>query len=117
MPTRPKFYPASVSRYLDPKERSWDTVVAEFGKLVLDSEKNLEQDIRDLDRIRDLSRSVPSGWVRGQSRGDAFDEFSFDDPWLAGPVLNPDFIANTFHVRGMLNGVKRRAEGNTHVGE
>jgi hypothetical protein len=99
MPTRPKFYPASVSRYLDPKERSWDTVVSQKGKLVLDSEKNLEQDIRDLDRIRDLSRSVPSGWVRGQSRGDAFDEFSFDEPWLAGPVLNPDFVANTFHMQ------------------
>lgn len=99
MPTRPKFYPASVSRYLDPKERSWDTVVSQKGKLVLDSEKNLEQDIRDLDRIRELARAVPSGWVRGQSRGDAFNEFSFDEPWLPGPVLNPDFVANAFHMQ------------------
>jgi len=99
MPTRDKFYPTSVSRYLDPKERSWDTVVSQKGKLVLDSEKNLEQDIRDLDRIRQLARSVPSGWVRGQTRGDAFDEFSFDAPWLPGPALNPDFVANTFHMQ------------------
>jgi len=99
MPTRPKFYPLSVSRYLDPKERSWDTVVSQKGKLVLDSEKNLEQDIRDLQRIREQARSVPSGWVRGQSRGDAFDEFSFDDPWLPGPVLNPDFVPNAFHMQ------------------
>lgn len=99
MPTRPKFFGPSVSRYLDPKERSWDSVVSEAGKLVLDSEKNLEQDIRDLDRIRDLARSVPSGWVRGQTRGDAFEEFDFDDPWLAGPALNPDFVANAFHMQ------------------
>jgi hypothetical protein len=99
MPTRPKFYPASVSRYLDPKERSWDTVVSQKGKLVLDSEKNLEQDIRDLQRIKEQARSVPSGWVRGQTRGDAFDEFSFDDPWLPGPVLNPDFVPNAFHMQ------------------
>lgn len=99
MPTRPKFYPASVSRYLDPKERSWDTVVAQMGKLVLDAEKNLEQDMRDLERIRQLARQVPSGWVRGQSRGDAYDEFSYDDPWLPGPVLNPDFVPNAFHMQ------------------
>jgi len=99
MPTRPKFFPASVSRYLDPKERSWDTVVAEKGKLVLDSEKILEQDLRELDRIRDLARAVPSGWIRGQSRGDAYGEFSYDAPWLPGPVLNPDFVPNTFHMQ------------------
>lgn len=99
MPTRPKFFPSSVSRYLDPKERSWDTVVSQKGKLVLDSEKILEQDIRELDRIRQLARTVPSGWVRGQSRGDAYDEFSFDVPWLPGPVLNPDFVPNAFHMQ------------------
>ena len=99
MPTRPKFFPSTVSRYLDPKERSWDTVVSGKGKLVLDSEKILEQDIRELDRIRQLARTVPSGWVRGQSRGDAYDEFSFDAPWLPGPVLNPDFVPNAFHMQ------------------
>lgn len=98
MPTRPKFFPPSVSRYLDPKERSWDTVVSQQGKLVLDSEKILEQDLADLDRARQLARQVPSGWVRGQSRGDAYSEFSFDDPWLPGPVLNPDFVPNAFHM-------------------
>jgi len=98
MPTRPKFFPPSVSRYLDPKERSWDTVVSEKGKLVLDSEKILEQDIRELDRIREVARTVPSGWVRGQVRGDAYSEFSYDAPWLVGPVLNPDFVANAFHM-------------------
>jgi len=97
MPTRPKYFPTSVSRYLDPKERSWDTVVSQKGKLVLDSEKNLEQDVRDLDRIRQLARTLPSGWVRGQSRGDAYNEFSYDDPYIPG--LNPDFIPNAFHMQ------------------
>jgi hypothetical protein len=99
MPTRPKFFPTSVSRYLDPKERSWDTVVSQKGRLVLDSEKILEQDLVELNRMRELARTLPSGWVRGQSRGDAYDEFSFDVPWLAGPALNPDFVANAFHMQ------------------
>lgn len=99
MPFRDRYYPASVSRYLVPNERSWDTVVSQAGRLVLDSEKNLEQDVRDLDRIRQLSRAVPSGWVRGQSRGDAYAEFSYDEPWLLGPALNPSFVPNAFHMQ------------------
>jgi hypothetical protein len=99
MAIRDKFYPSSVSRYLDPGERAWDTVVSQKGKLVLDSEKNLEQDIRDLQRIRQVARQAPSGWVRGQSRGDSYTDFSFDAPWLPGPVLNPDFTANAFHMK------------------
>src|SRR5690348_337701 len=101
MPLRDKYFGSSVSRYLDPNEHGWDTVVSNMGRLVLDSEKNLEQDIRDLARMRQLARQVPSGWVRGQSRGDSFDEFSFDAPWLPGPVLNPDFVANAFHMRSV----------------
>lgn len=99
MPTRPKYFGPTVSRYLDPKERSWDTVVAEMGRLVLDSELILEQDLRELDRMRQLARQVPSGWVRGQSRGDGYQDFSYDVPWLPGPVLNPDFTPNAFHMR------------------
>lgn len=101
MPFRDKYFGPSVSRYLDPNEHGWDTVVSNMGRLVLDSEKNLEQDIRDLARMRQLARQVPSGWVRGQSRGDAYEEFSFDPPWLPGPVLNPDFVANAFHMRSV----------------
>jgi hypothetical protein len=101
MPLRDKYFGPSVSRYLDPNAHGWDTVVSGMGRLVLDSEKNLEQDIRDLARMRQLARQVPSGWVRGQSRGDAYEEFSFDAPWLPGPVLNPDFVANAFHMRSV----------------
>lgn len=99
MPIRNHYFPASVSRYLDPNERSWETVVSQAGRLVLDAEKILEQDIRDLNRMRQLARAVPSGWVRGQSRGDSYSDFSFDAPWNAGPVLNPAFTANSFHMR------------------
>jgi len=99
MPIRNYYFPASVSRYLDPNERSWNLVVEGKGKLVLDAELILHQDIQELDRIRQLARAVPSGWVRGQSRGDAYAEFSYDDPWLPGPVLNPDFVPNAFHMQ------------------
>lgn len=99
MPTRHKYFGPSVSRYLDPKERSWDTIVSGKGKLVLDAELILKQDLQDLERVRQLARQVPSGWVRGQARGDAYEDFSFNEPWLPGPVLNPDFVPNAFHMK------------------
>ena len=99
MPTRSKYFGSFVSRYLPPGERSWDTVVSGQAKLVLDAEKILQQDIRELNRIRQLARTLPSGWVRGQSRGDSYEDFSYDVPWLVGPVVNPDFVANAFHMQ------------------
>lgn len=101
MPLHTKYLSPFASRYLDPHERSWDTVVPGQGKLVLDSELILEQDLRELDRIRQLARQVPSGWVRGQSRGSAYGDFSYDLPWLPGPILNPDFVANAFHMKSL----------------
>ena len=95
-----KFFPGTlVSRYLNPSDRAYSDVVYQQGKLVLDSELVLNQDIQNLQRCRLLARQVPSGFVRGQSRGDSYDDFSFDAPWLAGPVQNPDFVPNTFHMR------------------
>jgi len=99
MPIRNKYFPASVSRYLPPGETSYTDVVYQKGKLVLDSELILQQDLRALGQVRQLARTCPSGWVRGQSRGDNLEDFSFDAPWLPGPVLNPDFVANSFRMR------------------
>lgn len=100
MAIRNKFFPGTlVSRYLDPNGKAYSDVVYQKGKLVLDSELVLNQDIQNLQRCRLLARQVPSGFIRGQSRGDSYDDFSFDDPWLPGPVLNPDFVANSFHMR------------------
>lgn len=99
MAIRDKYFPATVSRYLPPGETSYSDVVYQKGKLVLDSELILQQDLRALDQIRQLARTCPSGWVRGQTRGDRYDDFSYDAPWLAGPALNPDFVPNSFHMK------------------
>lgn len=100
MSVKDKYFPSSlVSRYLDPNGRAYSDVVYQKGKLVLDSELLLNQDLQNLQRCRLLARQIPSGFIRGQSRGDSYDDFSYDVPWLAGPVLNPDFRANAFHMK------------------
>lgn len=105
-----KYFPtSSLSRYLVPGETAWDTVVYQSGKPVLDAEGILQQDIRELVQRLLLSHNAASGWLRGQTRADVYADFSYDAPWLAGPVLNPDFTANTFHMR------RRRAIVGGHV--
>ena len=99
MAIRDKFYPSTVSRYLPPGETAYSDVVYQKGKLVLDSELILQQDLRALNQVRQLARTSPSGFIRGQSRGDSYTDFSYDAPWTPGPVLNPDFVANSFHMK------------------
>lgn len=95
-----KFFPTTtLSRYLKPGETSWDTLVYQSGKPVLDSEGILGQDVRELFSKQILANNVQSGWLRGQTRADTYADFTYDVPWLAGPVLNPDFVANAFHMR------------------
>ena len=48
MAIRDKFYPSTVSRYLPPGETAYTDVVYQKGKLVLDSELILQQDLRAL---------------------------------------------------------------------
>jgi hypothetical protein len=100
MAIRNKYYPSTVSRYLPPGETAYTDVVYQKGKLVLDSELILQQDIKALNAMRQLARTTPSGFIRGQSRGDSYDDFSYDDPWsFPGPVLNPDFVPDSFHMK------------------
>lgn len=102
MAVHDKYFPgASVSRYLNPDGRAYSDVVYQKGRLVLDSELILNQDLQNLQRCRVLARQMPSGFVRGQARGDSYEDFSYDAPWLAGPALNPDFVPNAFHMRKM----------------
>jgi len=100
MAIRNKYYPSTVSRYLPPGETAYTDVVYQKGKLVLDSELILQQDLKALAAVRQLARTSPSGFLRGQSRGDSYDDFSYDAPWsFPGPVLNPDFVPNSFHMK------------------
>jgi hypothetical protein len=98
--SRNKYFPGTlVSRYLNPDGTGYSNVVYQKGKLVLDSELLLNQSLQDLQRDRFLARQIPSGFIRGQARGDSYNDFSFDQPWLPGPVLNPSFTPNSFHMR------------------
>ena len=95
-----KYFPtSSLSRYLKPGETSWDTLVYQSGKPILDAEGILGQDVRELFSKQVLGHTVHSGWLRGQTRADTYSDFTYDEPWLAGPALNPDFTANAFHMR------------------
>lgn len=95
-----KFFPTgTVSRNLPPGERSFVEVVHQQSKRVTDADLNLAQDLRDEMRRRVEALRTPSGFVRGVTHRASFDDFTFQPPWLPGPVLNPDFVANAFRMR------------------
>lgn len=82
----PKDYGPNLSRYLDPRETGFDTVVYQAGKPLLDSEFVLDQEIQNTERAALLRQMVPSGWLTG--------DFGYDGN------LDFDFrgTANTFHL-------------------
>lgn len=92
-----KYLPATVSRYLPTGETSYASAVYQRSKLVLDAELLLNQEILAQTRADLLSKQVPSG-VLARSR-DSYDDYATDDPWLPGPLPNPDFLPNNFHLR------------------
>jgi hypothetical protein len=66
-----------VSRDLAPGERSWDGLVFQSGKPVLDAELNLIQSAADYQRFLRGSGESSSGWVmRGPGR-EVFSEYTF----------------------------------------
>lgn len=91
MADRNKYYDGTnVSRHLPTGERAWSQVVYESGKPVLDAELNLNQDaLQEISRVVS-NRTVPSGWLKGQTRRNAFNDFSFPEPG------DPGFQVNSF---------------------
>lgn len=97
MPIHNRYFPGStVSNYLSPGERSWAGVVFQSGRPFVDAEFQLEQDVEDLIRSTLAQRTTSSGWVRGQARTPAFDDFSFPVP------TDPAFVADAFYMRSRL---------------
>lgn len=72
--------PSSVSRDIDPGEYSWDTVVYQSGRPVLDSELNLTQDASEYNRVLLAGKALPSGFLRGQGTTPALNDYSFGVP-------------------------------------
>ena len=97
MPIRTHYFTGStVSRYLSPGERAWAGVVYQSGRPPLDAEFQLNQDAAEQIRTTLAQFTTPSGWVRGQTRSDAFDDFTFP------ASTDPSFVADAFYMRSRL---------------
>ena len=92
-----KYYPpGAVSRYLVPGERSFVSVVKQFGMKITDAELNLDNDIRDDLRKRVSASSSPSGFIRNTTNKDSFCDFFFTAPFDDDYDAIPEFLANAF---------------------
>lgn len=82
MPAFNRYYtlPSSVSRDINPGEASWDAVVYQSGRPILDAELNLVQDASAYNRVLLAGKSLPSGFLRGQSTLPALADYSFGLP-------------------------------------
>ena len=94
MPIHDRYFPGStVSRYMSPGERSWAGLVYQSGRPPLDSEFQLEQDVANEVRALFAQRTNPSGWIKGQTRANLFDDFTFPAP------ADPSWTADAFFMR------------------
>lgn len=74
----PLTVPNTVSRDLAVGDRSFVDVVFESGKPVLDCELNLQQDAQAFANALISKHAQQSGFFRGQTRNNAYDDFFFD---------------------------------------
>jgi hypothetical protein len=79
MPSFNRYYnvPSSVSRDLSPSNYSWDTVVTQSGRPILDAELNLAQEAGAYNRVLLSGNTLPSGFLRGQGSVGALDDYRF----------------------------------------
>lgn len=94
MPIHDKYFTgSSVSRYLPPGERAWAQVIYQSGRPIFDAELQLDQDATNEIRSLLAQQTTPSGWLRGQTRYDSFNDFAFPVP------TDLDFVADSFQMR------------------
>ena len=67
--------PNTVSRNIKVGDRAFTTGVQESGKLILDSELQLHQDTSWWEALLLKGWQTPSGWLRGQDRGDSYEDY------------------------------------------
>jgi len=84
--------PNSVSMDRSPDERSYANLVFESGKPPIDYEFNVAQDLENYFQRLVASKSLPSGILKGQTKADSYNDFSFDLP------SDPSWVDNTFHL-------------------
>lgn len=74
--------PNTVSRYAKVGDRSFQTVVFESGKAILDAELQLHQDATQYAANLLNQAQAPSGWIRGQTHHDGY----FDYTTVTAPI-------------------------------
>jgi hypothetical protein len=94
-----KNYGLAVSGYLLPDGRSWETVVTQAGKPLLDRELNLSQDLDGGAAQEALRRAMPSGWLSD-------DFLTTSDP--VGTIYASLAVANAIRIP---NGLKAHVNG------
>jgi hypothetical protein len=95
-----KDYGAAVSGYLDPDNRSFENLVSQAGKPVLDKELNLAADLQALAAQAVLKQATPSGWVSNEFLSKAAPVLS-----LTAPSSTPNYLSLVglrAHVNGWL---------------
>lgn len=82
MPSFNRYYniASSVSRDLSPSNYSWDTVVVQSGRPILDADLNLIQGAGEYNRVLLSGNTLPSGFIRGQGTDAALDDYDFPLP-------------------------------------
>jgi len=72
-----KDYGSLLTRYLDPAETGFDTIVYQGGKALLDSEFVLDQELQNHGRAKLIRQTTPSGWLTGDFDLDSNEDFDF----------------------------------------
>lgn len=85
MPLNRRYYndplfPTTVSRDVPAGEYSFDSVTYQSGRPVLDCELNLSSGIQEYANLLIAGKTLPSGFIRGQSSRDSFTDFMFPGP-------------------------------------
>jgi hypothetical protein len=70
-------YPTTVSRDIPAGEYSFDSVIFQSGRAVLDSELQLTQGAAEYARLLLAGHTLPSGFIRGQSSSNSFSDYTF----------------------------------------
>ena len=93
--------PSTVSRDVPPGEYSWDTVVYQSGRPVLDAELNLTQEEAEYARLLLGNKTVSSGFLRGQSTRDSLQDYFYFPAPAPGDENKLGVFKQTAWVAGM----------------
>lgn len=104
--------PSTVSRNMKPGEKSFDQIVYQSGKPVLDAELNFSQALAEYTRTLLADNEHPSGFVLGDHHKDPYADYTFYTGAADG-----SFVANAFRLKrlhAMVAGMPVTVEYHNH---